>query len=80
MEYTEKIQTDTILIFIAGCILLCFILVGIYLTYIRPFLEEREYIIIEINRSCNEKEYQYWKSELRRLWLRQIPIIGKLWR
>jgi len=41
-----------------------------------PFLEERHYIKMELSDSESRSERRYWKKELRKLYLRQIPIIG----
>ena len=47
---------------------------------IMPFNRERKYIKMEINRSQSKEEYKYWKSELKLLYLKSIPIIGKKYR
>lgn len=53
-----------------------------YLTFekIMPFNRERKYIKMEINRSQSKEEYEYWKSELKLLYLKSIPLIGKKYR
>ena len=56
----------------------CFVFV-FYFYVVMPFIEERNYIKMEMQRSDDE-EYYYWKRELKRLYLSQIPIIGILFR
>ena len=66
---------------VGSIILLLFILSVLFLIAwfksIAPFLSERENIKMEMSRSYSEKEYRYWKRELRRLYLRSIPVIGR---
>ena len=61
-------------ILLAPLIVLC---VAVYMNIIRPFSEGRRYIKAEIHRSYNESEYRYWKRELKKLYISQIPILGK---
>ena len=56
------------------------VLVTALLNSITPFLDERKYIIMEIHRSSEKSEIMYWKRALKILTLRQIPIIGRLFR
>lgn len=44
-------------------------------TFYFPFVETREYIKREINRS-DDREYYYWKHELKMLYIEHIPILG----
>ena len=66
---------------VLGCIfgfpilLLC--IMGICVRVIHPFMKTRAYIKGEINRS-EGREYYYWKRELRKLYIEQIPILGWL--
>ena len=67
-------------IFLYGILLAPLIVLSIaavYINIIRPFLEGRRYIKTEIHRSYNECEYRYWKRELKKLYISQIPILGK---
>lgn len=51
----------------------------IYLLHtIISFKTEREYIKMEIERSTKAAERKYWQEELRRFYIRKIPIIGEL--
>lgn len=55
---------------------ICFI---IYLIHtIISFKTERDYIKMELERSTKEKERKFWQEELKRFYLRKIPIIGEL--
>lgn len=73
------ITTDIFLQFLAIILILFFIIViamkFIMNVYI-PFLDEREYIQMEIARNGGS-ERQHWERELRRLYIGSIPIIGK---
>ena len=67
-------------IFLYGILLAPLIVLSIaavYMNIIRPFSEGRRYIKAEIHRSYNEREYRYWKRELKKLYISQIPILGK---
>ena len=67
-------------IFLYGILLAPLIVLSIaavYINIIRPFSEGRRYIKAEIHRSYNEREYRYWKRELKKLYISQIPILGK---
>ena len=50
---------------------------AVYMNIIRPFSEGRRYIKAEIHLSYNESEYRYWKRELKKRYISQIPILGK---
>ena len=58
-------------------ILIFLILASIYVNVLAPFLRAREEIKMEMNRSFSEKEYLYWKSELKGLWRRYVPFFKK---
>jgi hypothetical protein len=49
---------------------------AIYVGYIKPFMEKRKYIKMEISRTKGER-HTMWKRELKRLYISQIPIVGK---
>lgn len=61
-------------ILLAPLIVLC--VTAVYMNIIRPFSEGRRYIKAEIHRAYNESEYRYWKRELKKLYISQIPILG----
>ena len=63
-------------ILLAMLIVLC--VAPVYMKIIRPFSEHRRYIKTEMQRSYNESEYRYWKRKLKKLYILQIPILGKL--
>ena len=58
-------------------ILIFLISASIYVNVLAPFLRAREEIKMEMNRSFSEKEYLYWKSELKSLWRRYVPFFKK---
>lgn len=57
-----------------------FIVVALFVNFFIPFKEERDYIKMEMQRSYEEDEYRYWKRELKHLYLRSIPLIGRFFR
>ena len=61
-------------ILLAPFIVLC--VATVYMNIIRPFSEGRRYIKAEMHRAYNESEYRYWKRELKKLYISQIPILG----
>ncbi|MGN0458441.1 MAG: hypothetical protein ACI4IL_05685, partial [Eubacterium sp.] len=68
----ELSDTDIFLCCIIGFPILFLCILGLYLNVIQPFVETREYIKGEINRS-DGGEYYYWKRELRNLYIEHIP-------
>lgn len=56
-------------------LIIAFIVLSLYVEIFIPFNEERQYIKMEINRSCSKQEYKYWKKEMKKLYLKSIPII-----
>lgn len=79
MAYTYDNTEDTFLIFAFVVIIGFFIILAFYFNVIAPFTKAREYIKMEMQRSDGD-EYYYWKSELKRLYISHIPIIGKFFR
>ena len=61
-------------ILLAPLIVLC--VAAAYTNIIQPFSEGRRYIKAEMRRAYNESEYRYWKRELKKLYISQIPILG----
>ena len=53
-------------------------IVVFYVNIIHPFLVNKRYIKSEILRSCDEEEFSFWKNELKKLYISQIPFLGKL--
>ena len=80
MKNTYAFSQDIIIIIIIVAILLCLIGVGIWLSFLRPFMDKRAYIIMEMKRSSSINEYKYWKKQLKKLYLGSIPIIGGLFK
>ncbi len=79
MEYADTTNSDIITIIL--CIALIVVLfVLIYIAkVIMPFLKDRKYIKIEMERSSGS-EHEYWKKELKKLYKYYIPIIGRFLR
>lgn len=68
---------DGVMIVLLIIILLLLIRVFIEFVWV-PFSEERLFIKMEIKRTEGEERH-FWKKELRRLYIRSIPIIGNLY-
>ena len=69
------------LLFLGVVILIILIATVIWFKVITPFLRERDYIKREIRRSLGDKdEYEYYQQELKALYLRSIPLIGKFFK
>lgn len=49
--------------------------VYIYFCIALPIIDKRGYLVMEIKRACTEKEKRYWQTELKRLYLKNIPIL-----
>ncbi len=64
--------------FLILIIIALFIFITVFsICSLKPFLEMRNYIKMEMSRSGSEKEYNHWKRKLKRHYVLQIPIIGK---
>lgn len=47
------------------------------LSVVKPFLSERAYLKTEMNRASSDGEYRYWERQLKKLYLRSIPFVGR---
>ena len=63
-----------LMIIIIAALIFCFI--GFYATVIIPFKKERRYLKMELKRSA-EEDKEYWKREIRRLYISYIFFMGK---
>ena len=72
METIEAILLAAAVIFV-----LFIFAAAVYIRIIRPFIETRAYIKMEMSRSAHS-EYRYWRHELKRLYAEHIPIFGRL--
>ena len=79
MAYTYDNTEDTFLIFAFVVIIGFFVVLAFYFNVIAHFMKARNYIKMEMHRS-DGNEYYYWKSELKRLYISHIPIIGRFFR
>lgn len=80
MQNINGSYEKTILFFIFVVVIVFFIVVWFYFNVAQPFAQERHYIKMEMARSNDEREYNHWKKELKRLYLAHIPIIGIFFR
>ena len=68
---------EDVLVFLGAIVFFLFVLLALYFNIVLPFIKDREYVKMEMRRSYSEDEYRFWKRELRRVYLRHIPIIGR---
>ena len=81
MDYsTDTLLTDEFLLIIVAMIIGAFLIAALFVNFFIPFKEERDYIKMEMQRSYEEDEYRYWRRELKYLYLRSIPLIGRFFR
>ena len=69
-------QTETLLLLILGVFIFILLLVAFIKQLLLPFLIKRQNIKIELLRTSGE-EHQYWKRQMKRLYIGYIPFIGK---
>ncbi len=81
MDYsTDTLLNDEFILIIFAMIIGAFLIVALFVNFFIPFKEERDYIKMEMARSYEEEEYRYWRRELKYLYLRSIPLIGRFFR
>lgn len=80
MDYSTYILTKDERMIVIVVIASVFLFFVFYINLYLPFQEEKNYIKMEMARSSEEKDYLFWKSELKRLYLSKIPIIGRFFR
>ena len=81
MDYsTDTLFNDDLLLLILAMIIGAFLITALFVNFFIPFKEERDYIKMEMQRSYEEDEYRYWRRELKYLYLRSIPLIGRFFR
>ena len=80
MDYgIETIFKDEVTI-IFVIIVVIFLFLAFFVNVYLPFEKEKLYIKMEMKRSFSEDEYLYWKSELKHLYLKYIPFIGRFFK
>lgn len=68
-------------IFLYGILLFALVVLCIVVFYknvVRPFLGDRQYIKTQMQCAYDEDEYCYWKNELKKVYISQIPFLGKV--
>ena len=81
MDYsTDTLLNDEFTLIIFAMIIGAFVIVELFVNFFVPFKEKRDYIKMEMKRSYKEEVYRYWRRELKYLYLRSIPIIGRFFR
>ena len=83
MDYntnTDVLSNDDSLLIAITIIAVFFTISVLCVKFFIPFKKQRDYIKMEMKRSLEEPEYRYWRRELKKLYLRAIPLVGKLFR
>lgn len=70
---------NTFLLLISIVLIGFIVVLAFYFNVVVPFIKERGYIKMEMQRS-DKREYYYWKKKLKRLYLSYIPIIGRFFK
>ncbi len=76
MFYTKDSVSNSSVMVILIILLISIFIMVIYTGYIRPFSEKRKYIKMEMSRTRHDR-HMMWKRELKKLYVSQIPILGK---
>ncbi len=71
----QHINHSTIFILLSVIILVGALM--FYALWILPFLKERAYIKMEIERATNFKEREHWEKELKMLYTNAVPFIRR---
>ncbi len=74
---TEENNVTILLLMILIFIVLFVALVLFITRVVMPFNISRNYILMEMERADTDEEYDHWKKELRKLYLRNIPFFGR---
>lgn len=72
------ITNNMVVILIAFLVLLVAVFLWFAVKVAFPLMEQRQYILMEMERAETREEYDYWKSRLIILYLQQIPFIHLL--
>ncbi len=72
----NRTQEDQALFIFILCIVITMLLCY-FVSLLKSLLEERRYLKIEMNRSYEVQEFQYWKRKLRLVYIAHIPFFGK---
>lgn len=75
---TDTLLNDEMLIAIVVVIIGIWLFLVFFINSYLPFKEERNYIKMEMKRSVKEKEYRYWRRELKMLYISKIPIVRSM--
>ncbi|MBQ7974821.1 MAG: hypothetical protein IJ300_03960 [Clostridia bacterium] len=75
--YVDNGESGFGLELIAFIAILIFVVLGVYVFLINPFVEKKNYIKMEIRRSAGEEKL-YWEHELVKLYYSGIPVIGRI--
>ena len=81
MDYNTDVSSNDAPMLIAIAIIAVIFTISVLCVKVFiPFKKQRDYIKMEMKRSLEEREYRYWRRELKKLYLQAIPLVGKLFR
>lgn len=70
-------ESSILIIGIIGTVVAAVCVFMLCQTVIKPFFDERAYIKVEMSRSLSDREYRYWERQLKKLYIRSIPFVGR---
>lgn len=74
----EEIQNDIVVLLVfVGVIIAVMLLISFFINVWIPFSTEKNYIKMEISRTTGRRK-KYWKMQLRYLYFKHIPLLGKI--
>ena len=68
---------EKFLLLILITLITSFLAIAYFLSVVKPFVEKRDFIKTEIQRTMGPEQY-FWKRELKMLYVYHIPLIGKI--
>jgi len=77
MYQPQNILGNSIITFLFIIFLFSTFVLVFWIFYLLPFTEKRKYIKMEISRTKDEENI-FWKKELKKLYICQIPFLGKI--
>lgn len=76
MEQNFTPQDNTLFLL---CLVVLTVISGliVWFNIVGPLIRDIKYIKMEMSRSADENEFKYWEKELKTLYRRHLPIIGR---
>lgn len=71
-------ETNSLIYLIIAAPIALILFFAFYVRIVRPFFEDRHYIVSEMRGACDYDEYKYWRHELTKLYIDHIPFVGHI--